>query len=642
MKWSGQNNTCLPRPSDAKANHNSSVNIRPFLIRCVEAGALLLLGYILLLLSTGSGQIGLVTLQQRPVTLLLIAFFSLLLIRILLKHGSISGVAFYLSAGTALSCCVMIAYLSNGRTIGSMDTVPARYLPVSILRGGNFYLDQFPDLYSKNKPKSIVKVGDHYVSNVQIGAPVLALPFYIPTAFGSVRLNDDLLGTVEKIAASCLTALSVVVLFFGLLYLTDRKTAFYLSLVYALCTGSFSISSQALWQHGPSQLAIASAIYCLLRGREQPQWIGYAGFPLALSMVCRPTDIVFAVVLGIYVLLNHRPQFFRFLLFSFPPALFQLWYNVAYFHDPLHTEFPVERGWTTPWGEGILRSLFSPAKGLFIYSPVFLFSIVGMIVSWRRNNRLLRYLTIATVTLVLLYGRWRGAGGSAWGPRLLTDLAPILTIFLVPTADFIKRKFWKILFVLFCGWSVLVHALGAFAFDIHWYDYYRIREHPERLWMVRNNPIFFTSRGLWNRCVLHVMKPPTSRTAPDQLAAVYRTDLPKQIHAAPGREVRIRIEAVNDGGAVWLAEGEYGAGKVVLLGLWSKEDEPVRGMAVGDKLLFDVFPGESSIFDFYARVPSEPGIYTFRVGLVSQRVATFSKLGSTNLEFTIHVGGRSH
>jgi len=44
---------------------------------------------------------------------------------------------------------VVLVYVANGRTLGSGDTLPARYLPFSMLREGNADLDEFPFLYDE-------------------------------------------------------------------------------------------------------------------------------------------------------------------------------------------------------------------------------------------------------------------------------------------------------------------------------------------------------------------------------------------------------------------------------------------------------------------------------------------------------------
>src|SRR5439155_6700620 len=93
-------------------------------------------------------------------------------------------------AGPALLLflAVLIGYLANGRTIGGGDTLPARYLPWSLLRQQNFDLDEFPTLYDERARQSAALVdgvpyylqyrNGHYLSAYTPGPGVLALPVY--------------------------------------------------------------------------------------------------------------------------------------------------------------------------------------------------------------------------------------------------------------------------------------------------------------------------------------------------------------------------------------------------------------------------------------------------------------------------------
>jgi len=45
---------------------------------------------------------------------------------------------------------VVLIYLANGRIIGGADTLPARYLPFSILREFDFDLDEFTPLHDES------------------------------------------------------------------------------------------------------------------------------------------------------------------------------------------------------------------------------------------------------------------------------------------------------------------------------------------------------------------------------------------------------------------------------------------------------------------------------------------------------------
>jgi hypothetical protein len=59
---------------------------------------------------------------------------------------------------------------------------------------------------------------------------------------------------LEKLAATLITALSVLLLFFAIRRMAQDRIAWFIALIYAFGTSGFNISSQALWQHGPSQL----------------------------------------------------------------------------------------------------------------------------------------------------------------------------------------------------------------------------------------------------------------------------------------------------------------------------------------------------------------------------------------------------
>src|SRR5215831_18223676 len=81
-----------------------------------------------------------------------------------------------------LFALVLIVYLLNGHAIAAGDTTPNRYLPVSILRDGSFYLDGFPFLYTSTPklPYYLRRFKGHVVSCYPVSGAVLAVPIYLP------------------------------------------------------------------------------------------------------------------------------------------------------------------------------------------------------------------------------------------------------------------------------------------------------------------------------------------------------------------------------------------------------------------------------------------------------------------------------
>jgi hypothetical protein len=415
---------------------------------------------------------------------------------------------------TLLVTALLAVYLSNGKTLGSGDTLPARYLPLSLLREGSFYLDAFPVLYDERAPAGridglpyyVVRSRGHYVSWYPVGAPLLAVPVYLPAVLAGGPGDDPGLAVLEKLSAAVIVALSALLFLLVLRRLTTRPLALALVIVYALGTSNLSVSSQALWQHGPSQLALVAGLYCLVRARGEPWWAALAGFPLALSVVIRPVNALVALPLAAHAAWTHRRQAPGLVAGALPALAFQLWYNVAYFGDLWHTQLSrpsAEPLWQASLLEALGGLLVSPGRGLLVYSPVFVLSLIGIARAWRPGgDPLVRTLSVGSVLTVLLYGKWtKWWGGDTYGPRLLADLSPVLVLGMLPIADrLIRRRAWRLAFSLLAAWSIAAHAMGAFVDDhVAWNRRVDVEAHPERLWWWGDNQLVNSVRALRGR-----------------------------------------------------------------------------------------------------------------------------------------------
>jgi len=229
-----------------------------------------------------------------------------------------------------------------------------------------------------------------------------------------------------------------------------------------------------------------ASLYCLVRGMEQAKWAAFSGFTIGWAVLCRPTDLLIAVPLAVYVFHAHRDQAFRFTVFALPPISFMALYYFWYFGSGFRIgyDFGVLSGrrWATPFFEGLSGILFSPSRGLFVYSPVFLFSLMGLFLAWRyAGHLLLKYVSVSVILVTAVYSRWTTWwGGWAFGPRLLADITPLLTLLLVPAfhrtqqRPILRRSFYAL-----AGISMTIHALGAFV-NVGWSP--DVGEPSQRLW----------------------------------------------------------------------------------------------------------------------------------------------------------------
>jgi hypothetical protein len=445
---------------------------------------------------------------------------------------------------------------------------------------------------------------------------------------------------LEKVSATLITAASVVIFFYALRRLTRERIAWGIAIVYAFGTSSFSMSSQALFQHGPSQLFLSLMLYCLMRGLEEPRWSAYAGFALAGAIICRPVDALIGLPIGAYMLQKRRAQLIRFLLASLPPFLLFMAYNMQYFGAPLTTGFAAavispSSFWgassyilSTPLLKGLMGILVSPGRGLLIYSPIFVLSLAGIVMIWRESGYvLLKYLSLSVVFLLILaakYVNWWG--GHSYGPRLLADITPILCLFLYPAFEWSEmRRFPKFAFIGLCGLSVSIHAVGAFS-DGSWnYTPINVDQAPERLWSWVDSPPVYYVREMVNearQAFAHLkwilLDIPTSLEAPQQLAASYNL-----ISPVPGptvdlnQSLTLRITAHNLGETVWLAVQRMKEGPCARSWHWSAEDQAMATSWGGKvSLKYDIL--RRNRYTFAAKIvpPQGPGGLSLKIGLI--------------------------
>src|SRR5262245_43810900 len=78
----------------------------------------------------------------------------------------------------ALAGGCFVIYLSNLRLMGAWDSIPARMLPISILREGNLDLDEFPWLRRLEPTPYFLAATSrgHVRSRYPIAVPLLAAP----------------------------------------------------------------------------------------------------------------------------------------------------------------------------------------------------------------------------------------------------------------------------------------------------------------------------------------------------------------------------------------------------------------------------------------------------------------------------------
>ena len=321
---------------------------------------------------------------------------------------------------------------------------------------------------------------DVYVSSYGLAPGLFALPF-VAAVYPFV---DDLAGRTSllwflcKLASAFAVAGSAWFLFLVAADYLRLRTAVLLTLVYGMGTSVWSVSSQTLWQHAPGEFFLALGMLGLFRGHR---WYGHylAGLAFGLAFMCRPTNSM-AVLAGFVVLLGDRRALARYLLAGAPIAALFLLYNLHYFGKWIafgQVTALAERVqasdasvlWRHSFWKGLAGVLFSPSRGVFIFSPVLLVAVWAAFRVWKERRWLpLRAAVIAALGIWFVTARWRGWwGGWSYGYRLVVDSATILAFVAIPVVEKLSaRRGLMILVGALAFWSVTVQATGAFVYDV--------------------------------------------------------------------------------------------------------------------------------------------------------------------------------
>ncbi|MER9169632.1 hypothetical protein NKI12_20065 [Mesorhizobium australicum] len=376
----------------------------------------------------------------------------------------------------------LLVYNANLRSITAADSYAARYLPFSIWQNHSLTLNPILTMVAQGrKPPAtqekvdtahwILKVrGGQYVSKFPIVVPVILSPFYLPAVLylnqhgSDALLFDKVARIMEKLCASSMAAISVGLLYLLLRRRTDKGLAAMLSLLYALGTTTWVISSQALWMHGLAQLLVVATML-LLTGPSTAWRAAFAGLLCALIAANRQPDAILAAGLGVYGLWWAGRMRMWFVLVGIVPVALTMAYNLVLVGNvagayAVHVR---PENFNDSIAGGIAGLLVSPTRGLFVFSPFLLFvPIFWRRVAAERSGRgLTAAIGCAMIVQLFLYAMIDWRQGASWGPRWLTDMLPMLMWMLPPVVKVLSRN-GRVAFGFASLVAISIQAIGAF------------------------------------------------------------------------------------------------------------------------------------------------------------------------------------
>jgi hypothetical protein len=477
----------------------------------------------------------------------LLAFWVLLYARLHLhaRNGARSwGERFLLRApaGTRLLllfALLFLVYLNAAapRRWPSGDTIPGKFIPISLLTEGRLDLGAYAGGVPHARRYGFWEVDGKTYAAYPVAPSLTVLPVYglvhlaFPGALDEVKEiyaapgADDtvnLANTLEHVAAASVTALAVV-LFVVLVRdrCLDRRFAWLLALALGLGTSLMSTAALALWQHGPACLALTVMLLALARadtvaGRgghggdaagtaganrwgldrflHGSAWLILAGLAAGWAYACRPSLLVVPPLAALWAMRNFRLKSVWFLLPCGLVGLSVFAYNYAVF-GKLTGGYARNLGIFASWdGMAVVTLLFSPSRGLFLFSPFLLFTVAGLAHALRRPWRmdgLCTYLNLATLTLFSFWSTW--AAGSSFGARYLCEATLLMVVVLGwQGAGCLRRRWVMEIFLLLVIASCHLHIVGAREGDAGWTEHVFKPDDIAAAWSWRDSQVVYT------------------------------------------------------------------------------------------------------------------------------------------------------
>jgi len=395
----------------------------------------------------------------------------------------------------------------------SGDVAPASILPIALITNQNVYLD-FATAFisSPDYSYAFTFVHGHYVSIFPVVTPILVTPLYaisyILCNVFTVPFGDKDFFILAKSSAAFVAALAGVFVYLSGKELFSKRIAILTTFVFAFATSTWSISSQALWQHGTAELLLAASIYLIIRNEKKESRIHILvlGILSGLVIFNRPPDSILLLPILVYTIWYQRKKLQFYLFGGLMGALPFICYNYSLFGNifggyaenlslfVLNTNFSVH----------FIGLLVSPNAGLFIFCPVLILSIFGFYLIWKEpascKKTLLLIAGLAVVFEIILYSFYTywAASVFCFGPRYLTDLIPILCLSI---GYFLEEWFGKgasrhlglkkwVVSIIVCGLvvsSVCIQFVGAFYYS--WSSNENQAMNDDRVWNLSDSII---------------------------------------------------------------------------------------------------------------------------------------------------------
>jgi hypothetical protein len=355
--------------------------------------------------------------------------------------------ALALSVGLFLFAVYLLSYRGG---FHSIDEVSMFAVTESMVKFGRLDTDQIAWTQwttSQREAQGFFGVDGHVYSKKGLMMSLAMVPLYW---LGLMLPGLGMLQTASLLNP-IVTAISAALLFRLVRRLGyEERVAVGVALLYGLAVIAW-VYSKYLFSEPLAGLLLLATAYLLITFRQEAgNWRPMlAGLLAGLAVATRANNLfLIPVFAGYLVAINRRqptgsqtpsasysllPTLY-FLLGLIPPALMLMAYNWVRVGNPLQTGYDLTI-FAPNLLLGLYKLLFSPLRGLFVYSPLLLLSLPGLAWLWRRRRAEAGLVTGVTGVTIFLFSAWTSGEGLSWGSRFLVPVVPFLCLALAPVLD---------------------------------------------------------------------------------------------------------------------------------------------------------------------------------------------------------------
>ncbi|MCJ8289440.1 MAG: glycosyltransferase family 39 protein [Crocinitomicaceae bacterium] len=336
--------------------------------------------------------------------------------------------------------------------------------------------------------------GDRYIRST-CGMAIVYAPFFFIGHWAASALGEPMDGFsypyMFSLVIGTLLFLALGLLFLSKLllrYFDDRTVSITLLVLYLGTNFFYYLTGTILYPHGFSFTLLVIVLYGTINWLEKPsiKWTLIIGFLAGLLVLIRPVDVLFVVFLPLIGVLSLK-QFKERLQLLWGKKLHLLLMLVAglvimipQFIYNYHLSGKLIFNMYAHSGERffftnphLIDSLFSYRNGWLVYSPLMIFSLIGIVLMLRQRNQWIRYVLPVFLIYYFVLASWWCWWYAGFGNRAYINMYPFLAISLATAVQFFLQRSFVVRsgfkLILFTGILLSLFQVNQFTRGvIHW------------------------------------------------------------------------------------------------------------------------------------------------------------------------------